>query len=472
MIRSGIELADLASTRVSINGPASDDRTPWVLRAGEDRYRNLIRYMPTALWQVDTSAARRIFDGLRSDGVTDIADFLDAHPELVELVKEVVCVTEVNRAAVSLFRGQSATDLVKSVRYLFTAAPQMARRIIIAHFEGRRNYTEQTKILTLDGQTRDVIFSVTFPLPPEELNTSFITLLDVTERLRTEAQLRQLEADYAHAARISTLGELATSIAHEVKQPLAAIITNAETSLRWLTRDDVSVGKLEQLTTSIISCAHRANDIIQRIQSSAARGESERIVLDLKEVTAEALLFVRHEIDASRIDLYIDATAGLPKVLGDRVLLQQVIVNLLVNSIQAISQSEPLNRYIRLSIEWTDSGMLIFSIRDSGPGIAGADLEHVFDSFFTTKEGGLGIGLAICQSIISAHGGRISASNLSEGGAHFQFTLPTAPATLYYEDRIPISRAAQPGAAAAGATATAHPGVLLQQVEPAYRTPR
>lgn len=422
-------LADPASKSVIINSVASDNGTVWEPRASEDRYRKLIHYMPTALWQVDTSAARRIFDRLRSEGVTDIATFLDAHPELVELVKEVVRVTEVNRAAVSLFRGECTADLTKPVRYLFTAVPQMARQIMIAHFEGRRNYTEQTKIFTLDGQTRDVIFSVTFPVPPEQLDMSFITVLDVTERLRTEAQLRQLEADYAHAARISTLGELATSIAHEVKQPLAAIITNAETSLRWLTRDDVSVAKIEQLTTSIISCAHRANDIIQRIQSSAARGASERIVLDLKEVTAEAMLFVRHEIDANQIDLSIDAAAALPKILGDRVLLQQVIVNLLVNSVQAIAQVQPLNRYIRLLIEPGDSDVLIFSICDSGPGVADADLDHVFDSFFTTKEGGLGIGLAICQSIISAHGGRISASNLSEGGAHFQFTLPTAPST-------------------------------------------
>ncbi len=256
---SGMELADLASKSVNINGVASEDRTVWELRVSEDRYRQLIHYMPTALWQVDTSAARQSFDRLRSEGVTDIAAFLDTHPELVEFVKEVVCVTEVNQAAVSLFRGQRATDLIKPVAYLFTAAPQMAKRIIIAHFEDQRNYTEQTKIVTLDGQTRDVIFSVTFPVPPEQLDTSFITVLDVTERLRTETQLRQLQADYARAARISTLGELATSIAHEVKQPLAAIITNAETSLRWLNRVDVSAPKIKQLTTSIISSAHRAN---------------------------------------------------------------------------------------------------------------------------------------------------------------------------------------------------------------------
>ena len=438
MVNSDMELVDLASKSVSINGVATDDLLVWEVKASDDHYRKLIHHMPTALWQVDTSAARPIFDRLRSEGVTDIAAFLDAHPELVDLVKEIVCVTEVNRAAVSLFRGERPADLLQPVRYLFTAAPQMARRIIIAHFEGRRNYTEQTKILTLDGETRDVIFSVTFPVPPEQLNTLFITVLDVTERLRMEAQLRQLQADYAHAARISTLGELATSIAHEVKQPLAAIITNAETSLRWLARADISLPKIKQLTTSIISSAYRANDIVQHIQSSARRGESERVVLDLKEVTREALFFVRHDIETNQIDLSIDSTAELPKILGDGVQLQQVIVNLLINSIQAISQAERPNRNIRLSIEPGDSDVLLFSIRDSGPGIADADLNHVFDSFFTTKEGGLGIGLAVCQSIIGAHGGRISASNLSGGGAHFQLTLPTAPPTLYCAEQIPI----------------------------------
>src|SRR5262249_31411341 len=149
-------------------------------------------------------------------------------------------------------------------------------------------------------------------------------------------------------------------------------------------------------------------DIVQRIRSLAARGESERMVLDLSEVTEEALFFVRHDIDMNQIDLSIDAASAPPKIVGDRVQLQQVIVNLLINSIEAISHTERSDRYIHLSIVPSDGDALIFSIRDSGTGIADEDLDHVFDSFFTTKKGGLGIGLAICQSIISAHGGHIS----------------------------------------------------------------
>jgi C4-dicarboxylate-specific signal transduction histidine kinase len=229
-----IKLADSTSRRPLNEAAASNDRGAEEVQLGEDQYRKLIQYMPTALWQVDTRAMREVFDRLRSEGVTDFAAFLDAHPELVELAKEIVRVAEVNRAAVSLFRGQCEADLTKPVRYIFAAVPQALKRIMIAHFEGRRNYTEQSKVITLDGETRDVILSVTFPVPPEQPYRSFLTMLDITERLRTEAQLRQFQADHAHAARISTLGELATSIAHEVNQPLAAIIMNAEASLRWV----------------------------------------------------------------------------------------------------------------------------------------------------------------------------------------------------------------------------------------------
>jgi len=412
-----------------VNGVASDDRSAWELHASEDRYRKLIHHMPTALWQIDARAAGEVFDRLRSEGVTDIAGFLEAHPELVELAKDVVRVTEVNREAVSLLRGRSAADLIRPVRYLFAATPKLANRVMAAHFEGRRNFVEQAKVFTLDGQARDVVFSVTYPAPPEQLDTTFITMLDVTERLHTEAQLQRLEADHAHAARISTLGELATSIAHEVRQPLAAIVTNAETSLRWLSRDDFDIAKIRQLTSRIVSSAHRANDIIQRIRSLAARQPPERVPLDLADVAEEALFFVRHDIEFKKITLSINAARGLPGVLGDRVQLQQVIVNLLVNSVQAIVQAGRPARRIWVSIDAAEGGMVSFSIRDSGPGIADADLDRIFESFFTTKEGGVGIGLAVCQSIVRAHGGSIGASNHAGGGAHFRFALPGLPSS-------------------------------------------
>jgi len=404
-----------------IDGVARDSRI-----TNDDRYRKLIYHMPTALWQVHSRAAGEAFNHLRSQGVTNtnIADYLDAHHELVEHACDTVLVTEVNQAAVTLFRGRNASELVKPVRYLFAATPEMAKRVMVAHFDGRRSYAEQAKIVTFDGELRDVLFTVTYPTPDEQQETTFITIQDITERLRTEAQLRQTQADYAHAARISTLGEMATSIAHEVQQPLAAIVTNGETSLRWLARDDVNVAKLEQLATRMIASARHASEIIHRIRSMAQRRQPEQIELDLNDVVDDALHFIRHEIEFKSIKLSVNAPSTRPKILGDRIQLQQVVVNLLVNGMQAIVQTNPPRRAIRVAIEPDEPDALALSIHDSGPGIAPDNLARIFESFFTTKADGMGIGLAVCQSIIAAHGGSIEASNHPDGGACFRFSLP------------------------------------------------
>jgi two-component system, LuxR family, sensor kinase FixL len=305
---------------------ADDGRMSWDFAASAEDYRKLIHYLPVALWQVDTRGASAEFDRLKAEGLSDIARHLDRHPELVELAKDIVRVTAVNREAVALFRGKSAADLVAPVRYLFAATPELAKRVMVAHFEGRRNYIEETRIAAFDGTVIDVLFTVTYPERPEHYDSSLITMLDIGERLRTEAQLRQLQADFTHAARVSTLGELATSIAHEVTQPLAAIVTNAETSLRWLKREDVSLSKLETLTTRIIANARRASDIVQRVRGMAVKHEPERTALDLNDIVEEALLVVRHDIDSRSIDLAVNYGERLPKVIGDRIQLQQVVV--------------------------------------------------------------------------------------------------------------------------------------------------
>jgi C4-dicarboxylate-specific signal transduction histidine kinase len=223
------------------------------------------------------------------------------------------------------------------------------------------------------------------------------------------------------------LGEMATSIAHEVRQPLTAIVTNAETGLRWLARDDLDMAKLKQLAARVVANARRAGDIVQRIQGMAMKHEPGRALLDLNEVVEEALLFVRHDIEAWSIGLSVKYGTPLPKVTGDRIQLQQVIVNLLVNGVQAIAQGSGSARRIDLCTGAEGDGAVAFSIRDTGPGIADENLERIFDSFFTTKDAGMGIGLAICKSIVTAHGGRIAVSNHPAGGARFQFWLPTEP---------------------------------------------
>ncbi len=247
-------------------------------------------------------------------------------------------------------------------------------------------------------------------------------------------KLPAFSEQFAHASRVATLAEMSATIAHEVNQPLAAIVMGAETSLRWLSRDEPDMAKVEQLLRRIVSSARRASDMVQRIRSMATKHEPELVPVDLNEIVEEALQLVRPELEAESIDLSVMPGAGLPVVLGDRIQLQQVIVNLLVNSIQAVTRAEGRMRRITLDTSVGEDDAVGFSIRDSGPGIPDENLDRVFESFFTTKPDGMGIGLAICRSIIAAHGGSIAVSNVPGGGARFRFVLP-AIALAGTEDR-------------------------------------
>jgi signal transduction histidine kinase len=413
---------------LAVGGTVVDKRSLWSVRASEERYRNLIHHLPCALLQVDSRPMRPIFDELRRRGTTDIVSLLDAEPERALQSRNAVLVTDANHNAVRLFRADHADRLMGPVDYVFTASPETAKRVIAAHFNGVRTYREIMKVRRFDGEMRDVELTVTFPTPPERLDITLLTLDDITDRLRTEAQLRELQADYSHAARISMLGELATSIAHEVNQPLSAIVTNAETSLRWLSRPEPNLAKVGQLTTRIADSARHASDIVRRIRGMAAPRAPERLLLDLNGIVEEALFFVRHEIESLAIDLSLRFGRDLPRLLGDRVQLQQVVVNLLLNAVQAVGHGDGTKRRIDIRTDSETRGSVSFAIQDSGPGIAEENLDQVFGSFFTTKADGMGIGLAICQSIIAAHGGTIAVSNHPEGGAHFRFSLPAAEA--------------------------------------------
>lgn len=395
------------------------------LRESENRNRQLIRHMPAALLQVDSSMTLLAFEQLRARGVEDLAAYLTTNPDQVEHSKDVVVVREANLAAVQLFRAKEVAELTKPVRYLFAATPDMAQRVMVAAWEDKRNYTEEAKILTFTGELRDVSFSVTYPLLSEASDNTFIVIEDITERKKTEAQLRKLQSDYSHAARISTLGQLATSIAHEVKQPLAAIITNAETSLRWLRKEEFDPEKLIQLNTKIVESASHANNVIQRIRAMATKHEPSQAAFSVQDLIGDASVFVRHELETKSIQLAVELEDDLPAIGGDRVLLQQVVVNLLVNAVQAVS-IEPLDRRrITVTGARTEGDMISVEIRDKGRGIAAADMPRLFDAFFTTKEGGLGMGLAISHSLIEAHDGTIAASNDPSGGAVFEIRLPS-----------------------------------------------
>lgn len=394
------------------------------LEASQKRYRNLISSLPIPVWQIDARPAGRIFDRLKARGITDMAEYSDEHPEIVKLTREIVQVFDVNNEAMELFGGKHRSEFIGPAAYLFSTTPGSARRVMLAHFSGVRNHVEELKVRTFDGRLLDVLLLMTFPVPGERLDTTILMMIDNTARLDAEAKLCNVQADFSHASRLSTLGEMTTSIAHEIKQPLSAILMNAQTSLRYLRRAEPNFEKIDSLTSRIVESAQRASDIIGRIQDMAGKRDATSTLLDFNDVVRQCVVFLRHESEDKNVAITTKLRPDLPAVRGDRIQLQQVIVNLIVNSIQAMKVTSQMQREIHLETGLNETGRITFAIRDTGTGIPLDHMDQIFDGFFTTKEGGLGIGLAICQSIIRAHGGEITASNHPQGGAKFHFALP------------------------------------------------
>jgi C4-dicarboxylate-specific signal transduction histidine kinase len=305
--------------------------------------------------------------------------------------------------------------------------PDTFRRAMESRYRGETNFEEETKMVTWDGRIVDVLFTTARVGPINDLEISLVGTIDISQRLRAQQKLQQVQAEFAHAARVSMLGELTASIAHEVNQPLAAIATNGAAGLRWLNRPTPDIVEIRKTIENIVVDAQRAANIVARVHGMASRRPPEQASLSFDEVIREALLFLRHELESRAVTIVHRPDPSAPQVLGDRTQLQQVIVNLAINAMQAMTQAGYDDRRIVISTVTPDALTLCCSVEDNGPGIAAEHVDRLFDSFFTTKETGLGMGLPICRSIVEAHGGRIGAEgNGAHGGARFWFTLPVS----------------------------------------------
>jgi C4-dicarboxylate-specific signal transduction histidine kinase len=262
----------------------------------------------------------------------------------------------------------------------------------------------------------------------DEQNVTLFGLINVSERVQVPNMPADVQAEIAHAARISILGELAASIAHEVSQPLTAIESNTEASLLWLAHSPPNIEAVRELAARTAAEVQRAADIIHRIRSMVLRTSPEQESTAINPMIEEAVLFLRHELQRNLVETSLQLGPGLPTVLGDRVQLQQVIINLAVNAIQAMAAVGGAVRELAIRTAATPEDGVLIEVEDMGPGIAHDLLERLFESFFTTKATGMGMGLAICRSIIEAHGGRIAAANREDrAGARFSILLPIPP---------------------------------------------
>ncbi|TPP06049.1 PAS domain-containing sensor histidine kinase [Rhizobium glycinendophyticum] len=397
------------------------------LIASEARYRELFQAMSMGLLHLDTRRLWQIFNRLKQEGVADLRAHLESYPHLLQEAMEATVVAEVNVAAMALYRAASANDLVgKTVKSLWT--PKGMKTFIRALESGYYllpGFEEETEQLRLDGTTMAVHLSFNPSPALRAQGRLLVGLIDISERVAAEASLSELKKSFAHHTRLALLGEMTASISHEINQPLSAIMTYSAAGRRLLERAVVDTEKLLFIHDNIVADARRAADVITRTRRMATGKDADKVAVQVVTLVEEALRFVDHELKSNSVTIEkIFADEG-GRVAVDPVQLQQVIVNLAINAIQEMQKVPHCKRLLQVRTGTKGDGVVI-AVEDRGLGIQPENLSRLFETFFTTKTAGLGMGLAICKQIVEAHGGKLIATNTGSG-ALFETTLPRVP---------------------------------------------
>jgi C4-dicarboxylate-specific signal transduction histidine kinase len=262
----------------------------------------------------------------------------------------------------------------------------------------------------------------------QRVEAALVISRDLTEHVEASEALRQTQADLAHANRLTTMGELTATLAHEVNQPIAAASTCASTCVLWLTRDDPNVAEARKAAQGAVRNAKRAANIINHIREISRKGKWKRQPVDMNQLIREIISLLRNEAQRYSITIRADLDANLPRVIADSVEVQQVMMNLIMNSIDAMKEVDR-TRELAIRSRSGEDRQLIFAVSDTGVGLPQQQMNKIFDAFYTTKAHGIGMGLRISRSIVESHGGRLWAAENSPQGASFYFTLPTETTT-------------------------------------------
>jgi len=288
----------------------------------------------------------------------------------------------------------------------------------------RQDFDAEYRLL-LPGGLIKYLHSIGHCLVDQSGDVEYIgAVIDITERKRAEEErerLRQLQADLAHVTRVSTMGELTASLAHEIKQPIGAAVTNAQACLRLIDRHEPDLLEAREAVVEMIKDARRAADIIEHVRSLFRKGSSPREIVDVNEVVRGMVAMLQKEANRHSVRMSTNLTNGLTEVMADRVQLQQALMNLMLNGIEAMRDT---TGELSIKSQLGEDGQALISVSDTGVGLPAENADQVFNAFFTTKSQGTGLGLAITRSIIESHGGRVWAASNPGPGATFRFTLP------------------------------------------------
>lgn len=398
------------------------------LTRSERRYRLIFENARVSLWEQDYSSVAEVLSSLRGMGVSSVADYLQQDPQFTNRCAALITTTDVNEATLELMGAHRREEILGQLLRFLPAGREALVGVLQALLEGRQRYEGPGTILRIDGRERTVLLGLTFPEEGPGLSRVITSVVDITEREETQEALTAARAELARAARASTVGALSASIAHELNQPLGAVVMNAQTCLRWLHRDPPDINSAVRAAERIARDGMRASELVHKTRGMLVKGSGQEELIDARQFIEEVLALLDREIMASGARIVLHVQPGTPRIRASRVEMQQVLINLIGNALQAMADRPRASREVVLLVDAPNPERVLISVADRGTGIAEDVLPKLFDPFFTTKVDGMGLGLAICRGTVEAAGGSLTARNRDGGGAVFECLLPAAVA--------------------------------------------
>jgi signal transduction histidine kinase len=375
-----------------------------------------------SLWLEDWTPVAQELRTLIQSGVLDMRAYFTANPEHMRALRRSVIIKEVNAFSVEMMGAPDKSVFLGSLDVIIPDTDQTFVEWLVAFERGDRLYRSEAHITRPDGRELDVLFTAALPTTFEGFANILVSAWDVTEHKTNQEKLAKTETEIARVSRITTIGALTASLSHELNSPLAAIVSNAEAALRWLRRPEPNMKEAEAAVGQVVADSIRAREVVARTRGFLSNSPNRSSVVDLAEIIRQSISIIDRELRFHHVSLHFDADDPLPPVAADAVQIQQVMVNLMINGAQAMSEATG-PRDLTVTVR-REPGQLRVAIRDIGRGMDQARLARIFDPFFTTKPDGMGMGLTICKNCIEGHGGKLSVESTLGEGTLFSFTLP------------------------------------------------
>ncbi len=394
------------------------------LIASETRYRTIFDTLAVAIWEHDFSEVKRELQALRQQGIHDLPQYLTENPEFVTKTRKLARITDVNETALKLMGVASKRQFFADLDSFLWEHDQSFAQCLVAIDQGHPSFQAETKVRNRQGRLIPVIVALNFPKNGDGLSRIQGSIVDITERLAFQEAIEDSRRELEHASRAAMIGEISASIAHEVNQPLSAIMSYLQAAQRWIGREQPNLDEATKALQRALTATEHAAGVVKRVRMLLGKAKSDTTELPIEITLVEALRLKRAELAAHQTKLTLSLSGATPIVRGDRILLQQAFLNIVTNAMQAMDMVDPESRSLLVESRYAGDDLMM-RISDSGPGLGGTSGESLFKAFNTTKENGMGLGLAMCRSIVAAHGGTISIANRDDGkGAVVEISLP------------------------------------------------